>query len=329
MAYAPPRDPTNVVGRRVVAYVLDVILLSAIVVAILAATKSNSFTGAPDDACKIVEAAPDYSGSCVQLGSRVYTWDDSGVSVAVLVGLGAWVANLVVLQGITGASIGKMITGLRTVNEQGEVCGIGKALVRSLVLIVDSLFCGLVGLITVLSTQPHKRVGDMVAKTFVVAAADSGTPIGAAPRPPSYAYAAGSPGWGAPPASPQPGWGAPESAPPPGSAAPASHWAPSQPVAEPEPEPPTPAPPPASAQPPGPAAPSWAQPPPAKAPPPPPPEPPSWAQPSPQQPPPSAAPPSWGTEPPPVPAPETPTPAEEAEEEEPPQAEDWWNRPGG
>jgi uncharacterized RDD family membrane protein YckC len=45
-----------------------------------------------------------------------------------------------------------------------------------LLLIVDALFCFLVGLITSLSTKGHQRVGDLVAKTWVVSARDVGYP---------------------------------------------------------------------------------------------------------------------------------------------------------
>ena len=47
-------------------------------------------------------------------------------------------------------------------------------MVRWLLLVVDAFFCFLVGLITALATTGHQRVGDLVAKTYVVSAHDLG-----------------------------------------------------------------------------------------------------------------------------------------------------------
>ena len=73
-----------------------------------------------------------------------------------------------VLQAVTGASIGKHALGLRVVDEQGRKAGLGRTIVRWLFLIIDGgIF--LIGLITALVTHPHRRVGDLVAGTYVVA----------------------------------------------------------------------------------------------------------------------------------------------------------------
>ncbi len=208
MAYAPPRDPTDVMGRRIAAFIIDSIVTSVIVIAVLAATKSQSLTGAPTDACRTLRDTTNFSGQCVQIGSHVYTWSHGRYFLGLIVGLLIGAANVVLLQGITGASLGKMILGLRTVNAQGQPCGIGRAAVRWILLLVvdDFPYCfPLVGLITALVTHPHKRVGDMVANTYVVAAADAGVPIPSATGAAPYAYA-GQPAWGAQPQ--QPAWGA-------------------------------------------------------------------------------------------------------------------------
>jgi uncharacterized RDD family membrane protein YckC len=110
---------------------------------------------------------------------------------------------LIVLQAFTGFTPGKLITGVRTVREDGRPPGFGKALVRWLLWIVDGFpyFLPLVGFIVGGTTVGHRRVGDMVAKTFVVRAAAAGSPVIV-------------PGLTAPPAPT--GWGAP-SAPVPAS----------------------------------------------------------------------------------------------------------------
>jgi uncharacterized RDD family membrane protein YckC len=361
MAYAPPRDPTNVVGRRIAAYVLiDLPLTVVVTVAVLAATKSQSLTGAPSDACTTLRNTTTFNGQCVQFGSHVYTWTGGRFFLGILVGAVVAAANTVVLQGITGASLGKMILGLRTVDAQGQVCGIGRAFVRWLLLIVDGFFCGLVGLITVLVTHPHRRVGDMVANTYVVATGDLGVPIpGASGAPPPYAYA-GQPAWGAPPAAQQPWgaqplqpqwgaqppppaqqpqwgaqpqqpqWGAQPQQPQWGAQPQQPQWgAPPAPPAAQQPAPPPPppgwgAPPPAAPAPPSPEAP--APPPPAYVPPPPsdaPAPPPPTPPPAPTPPPPAQQAPDWSAPPPPPPSDAQPAPPPPAQ---PSSGESWWDK---
>jgi len=253
------------------------------------------------------------SDTCLQIRSHVYTWAPGRFALAIVLGVLASAVNHVLLQGITGASVAKMLVGLRVVDGGGRVCGVGRAIVRWLFLIVDQFFCFLVGLITMLVTRPHRRVGDMVAGTYVVSTADVGRPVVPQAAMPPYAYAGqgawtppapGVPAWGTPPPPPQPTWGAP----PPSWGA--------------QPPPPTwgSAPPPPYQQPP-PDQPGWAAPQqPAPQPPPPPPPSPASATPSPSAP----APPSWGTPPPPAqPAPAAPeTPSEEREG----MGESWWDK---
>jgi hypothetical protein len=95
-------------------------------------------------------------------------------------------------------------------------------IVRSLVLVVDGgIF--LIGLIAVLSTRFHRRIGDLVAGTYVVAKAGAGQAIALAPSAVPYGGAFAVPGGGPPggfaaPAAPAafvPGWGVAQDPPPP------------------------------------------------------------------------------------------------------------------
>lgn len=101
-----------------------------------------------------------------------------GRFIAGLVVLAVSIANSVVLQGASGASIGKKLIGLVVVDETGAVCGIGKATVRWLLWIVDGFpWCfPAVGLITFFSTKDHQRVGDRIAGTYVVDKSFVGSP---------------------------------------------------------------------------------------------------------------------------------------------------------
>jgi uncharacterized RDD family membrane protein YckC len=240
MAYPLPRDPTQVIGRRIGAYVIDTVLTSGVSLAIWRSTTLYKYS-APgvSNACQELRSRGDVVvGHCFQAGDTVYTWTGSGPLLTLVVGVLIGLANSVVLQGITGASVGKMATGLRVVNARGELCGFGRALVRWIFLFVDSFCFLLVGLITVVVTRPHRRVGDMVAGTFVVGAADAGQPIG-------QPVGGLPPGWTPPLAGPgaAPGWGSapPSWPPPPPSQAPPSWGAPPPPA--PPPPPPAQAPP--------------------------------------------------------------------------------------
>ncbi len=248
MAYLPQRDPTEVIGRRISAFVIDTLLVTAVSIALFAALRSNSYTRAPSAACQKLRDLGISDDPCVQLGSHAYTWTGGRFALAIALAVLAGFVNHALLEGMTGASVGKMVLGLRVVDGGGRVCGVGRAIVRWLFLVVDQFFCFLVGLIVVLATHPHRRVGDMVAGTYVVSSADAGRPVVPPAAVPPYAYAGqggwtppapGTPAWGAPP--PQPTWGAQPRA-----------W---------------------GTEPPPPAPPSWGTPPPpAPSPPPPPPE---------------------------------------------------------
>ena len=60
--------------------------------------------------------------------------------------------------------------GIRIVTADGQVPGLGKLSLRLLLLPIDLIPFGLVGLITMCSSSKHQRVGDMAAGTLVVRA---------------------------------------------------------------------------------------------------------------------------------------------------------------
>jgi uncharacterized RDD family membrane protein YckC len=222
--YGAPRDPTAVVGRRIAAYLLDGLLVLIALLVVLARVKHTSFTNAPADACSILRARNAGNSSsvmCVGIASRAWLWKRSdfltAIDVAALVGI----LDLVVLQAVTGASAGKHALGLVVVDAHGKPAGFGRMIVRSLVLVVDGgIF--LIGLIAVLSTRFHRRLGDLAAGTYVVAKASAGQVIALAPSAVPYGGAFAVPGAGPPsgfaaPAAPAalvPGWGVALVAPP-------------------------------------------------------------------------------------------------------------------
>jgi uncharacterized RDD family membrane protein YckC len=73
-----------------------------------------------------------------------------------------------------GRTPGKRIAGVRLVTREGDIPSVGPLLLRNIFRILDSLpVCYLVGLITVVLTEHHVRVGDIAAGTLLVMAHDS------------------------------------------------------------------------------------------------------------------------------------------------------------
>ena len=179
-------DPTKVMGRRVLATLID----GAVVLTpfSLYATSELSYLSKDDLAAShtsLTEFCDRWdtthgNGTCIVVSQvdRVYFGDiDQGPST-LLFGLALLV--FVVLQGVSGWTFGKLVTGIRCVRPDGAPPGVLKALIRWILWIVDGLpffVVGLVGFIVGLTTVGHRRVGDMVAKTFVVRKDAAGRPI--------------------------------------------------------------------------------------------------------------------------------------------------------
>lgn len=185
-----PADPTSVVGRRVGAVLIDAAVVMGPPVALVSSKlefyEEDRFPEGVDaqEYCDRYLEVVDDSSICVSVGDRAYV-GDPGLAPVLLLWGGALLVY-VVLQGLSGWTVGKLVTGIRVVDEQGRRPGLGKALVRWLLWLVDGLpylVPGLVAFVTGLTTVGHRRVGDMVAKTYVVHAGAAGAPV----RPPAAA----------------------------------------------------------------------------------------------------------------------------------------------
>lgn len=68
-----------------------------------------------------------------------------------------------------GRTPGKRIAGVRLVSRSGDIPGPGALLVRNVFRIIDSLpFVYLIGLVCVMFTSQHVRIGDLAAGTLLV-----------------------------------------------------------------------------------------------------------------------------------------------------------------
>ncbi len=209
-------------GRRTLAWLADLVLYLAVITAGFASMAE--YTEIPagiaeEDACALLEQQnPGSVDGCIAFDGDIYLLDTGETGLQTLLSLG-WFVFFVVLQGATGGSPGKLLFGLRVVDQYGTRAGIAKSLGRTLMWVIDAApwIIPLVGPITGLTSTGHRRVGDMAAGTYVVARSSVGAPVvpaaGVAPPP-------GQTAWGAPPptAPPPPGqaWAPPTAGPPPG-----------------------------------------------------------------------------------------------------------------
>ncbi|WP_373228797.1 RDD family protein [Cohnella sp.] len=107
--------------------------------------------------------------------------EDMGDDYLALAMLG-WVIGFfsyyLLLEGLTGYTLGKFVLRIQAVNETGGVPGFVKSLIRSALRVVDTnplLMGGLPAGIFVLVTKKKQRIGDMAAKTYVVKVRDLNT----------------------------------------------------------------------------------------------------------------------------------------------------------
>jgi uncharacterized RDD family membrane protein YckC len=75
----------------------------------------------------------------------------------------------IVLEAVLGATLGKLLLGIRVVSVDGSRIGWGASIIRNLLRIIDALpFFYLLGAILIWTSPQRQRLGDRVAKTVVV-----------------------------------------------------------------------------------------------------------------------------------------------------------------
>jgi uncharacterized RDD family membrane protein YckC len=93
----------------------------------------------------------------------------------IFVWLGLAFAYFPVLETVYGRSLGKLLTGIIVVNEYGQLPRLGQAIVRTLLRLIEVnpfLIGGLPAGIAVLLSRSKQRLGDMLARTYVIKTVD-------------------------------------------------------------------------------------------------------------------------------------------------------------
>ena len=170
-------DPTAVVARRGGAWFIDLVLcgLAGAVPALLLA---DAYSGNQADGGGPVQWIDGDLGIFIRDTTIVLRGPDLAITlgafaVAVLV-------FLVLLPGRKGWSPGYLAADLRLERRDGERAGIGRALVRTIAWVVDILpGLPLVAYTSASLTRRHQRVGDLLARTYVVDKRAAGRPVDA------------------------------------------------------------------------------------------------------------------------------------------------------
>lgn len=138
----PDMESKGVLGRRVVAAVIDLIVPALVMV--------------------LVGAIIETTGIARALGPL---WGDVAAQLLLV---GAYLYNFVILEAESGQSVGKMVTGLMVAKKNGAECTYTAAIVRNILRPIDLLMSYGVGFLTILFSSDGQRIGDIAAGTVVV-----------------------------------------------------------------------------------------------------------------------------------------------------------------
>lgn len=139
----PTEDRTEVVGRRIGAGLIDLLVILALGV-VLALLIGTTETGGGNVTIRLE-------------GAEALVW----IALAL--------AYYGVSEAATGQTIGKRLLSVRVARLDGGRPSNGQILTRTILRLIDGIAFYLVGLIAVLATgQRRQRLGDLAAKTTVV-----------------------------------------------------------------------------------------------------------------------------------------------------------------
>lgn len=159
---SPQQPNVNVVGKRILAALIDVTIWGILfaIASILFGTKEvlDTTTTTTNQAGQVVG---------YQEG---FTFNYNLTGLPLLVFALAEFSYFVFLEWLAGATIGKMLLGLKVTNENGDKITLSKSLIRNVLRIVDAfpyVIPYIVGLIVLSTNDKKQRLGDKAAHTLV------------------------------------------------------------------------------------------------------------------------------------------------------------------
>ncbi len=162
-ASADGHDPTRVITRRCLALTVDAFLLA--IVPFLTITIVGRATLRRGDCPSPLPRGR----NCLALNGQALLVNQGAFLVFFGVLVLLYLVLFVVVQGITGATPGKALLGIRVVRPVGSPAGPLRSLVRAAAWVVDGIaLLLLIALWSAWFTPGHRRVGDWLAGTFVV-----------------------------------------------------------------------------------------------------------------------------------------------------------------
>lgn len=85
-----------------------------------------------------------------------------------ILGFIIYIGYYTLLEGSRGQTIGKMITRIKVVREDGRPIDMGTAFIRNILRVIDGLILYVIGALLIWTSPKKQRLGDRVAKTVVV-----------------------------------------------------------------------------------------------------------------------------------------------------------------
>ena len=154
MEHGSARQYPNVTGRRIVAALIDVVVL-AVIFGVMVWLFGHRET------LRTTTTGPGISSHNTNTRFNL-------TGLPLLVYLVIVLSYYVGFESSSRATPGKIAMGLRVVSMSAEPLSLGRIVVRNVLRIVDGLpFLYLVGLITIAASRNHQRLGDMAAATTV------------------------------------------------------------------------------------------------------------------------------------------------------------------
>lgn len=146
-----PKDDYASLGTRIVAIIIDSIIL-AIIASIIAMPFGLTMT-------------PFAMMGNDMMAAMAYM---SAMGTMMLLSVVIWIVYFTYFEGTSGQTPGKKVMHIKVVKEDGKKMTYADALIRSVLRIIDGIGAYLLGFIIILVTEKKQRIGDMAAGTLVV-----------------------------------------------------------------------------------------------------------------------------------------------------------------